>query len=219
MQPFSIRLGTNLFEKINISASATLDPYKVDATGRRINHLMWYDSMFKLGRITNGNVAISTQFQSKPKDEKLANSKQLPLDPFMTPDEQQRQLDFARSNPSEFTDFNIPWSLSLQYSYNFTRQIKPDYSGFVTNAYSSIGFNGDFNLTPRWKMGGTGNYDVTSGTLQQLNFFISRELHCWQLSINVTPVNIWRSFSITISPKSGMLRDLRINRTRQFSNQ
>lgn len=219
LQPFSIRLGTNLFEKINISASATLDPYKVDATGKRINHLMWYDSQFKLGRITSGNVAISTQFKSKPKDEKLANSKKLPYDPFMTPDEQQRQLDFTRANPSEFTDFNIPWSLSLQYSYNFTRQIKPDYSGFVTNAYSSLGFNGDFNLTPKWKMGATGNFDVTAGSLQQLNFFISRELHCWQLSINVTPVNIWRSFSITINPKSGMLRDLRINRTRQFSNQ
>lgn len=219
LQPFSIRFGTNLFEKINISAGATLDPYKVDATGRRINHLMWYDSQFKLGRITSGNVAISTQFKSKPKDEKLADSKKLPFDPFMTPDEQQRQLDFARANPSEFTDFNIPWSLSLQYSYNFTRQIKPDYSGFTTNAYSSLGFNGDFNLTPRWKMGGTGNYDITTGKLQQLNFFISRELHCWQLSINVTPVNIWRSFSITINPKSGMLRDLRINRTRQFSNQ
>ena len=219
LQPFSIRLGTNLFEKINISASATLDPYKVDATGKKINHLMWYDSQFKLGRITSGNVAISTQFKSKPKDEKLAASKKLPYDPFMTPDEQQRQLDFTRANPSEFTDFNIPWSLSLQYSYNFTRQIKPDYSGFVTNAYSSLGFNGDFNLTPKWKMGATGNFDVTAGSLQQLNFFISRELHCWQLSINVTPVNIWRSFSITINPKSGMLRDLRINRTRQFSNQ
>jgi LPS-assembly protein len=219
LQPFSIRLGTNLFEKINISAGATLDPYKVDATGRRINHLMWYDTQFKLGRITSGNVAVSTQFKSKPKDEKLANSKKLPYDPFMTPDEQQRQLDFARANPAEFTDFNIPWSLSLQYSYIFTRQIKPDYSGFTTNAYSSLGFNGDFNLTPRWKMGGTGNYDVTSGKLQQLNFFITRELHCWQLSINVTPVNIWRSFSITLNPKSGMLRDLRINRTRQFSNQ
>jgi len=219
LEPFSIRLGTNLFEKINISAGATLDPYKVDATGRRINHLMWYGDQFKLGRITNGNVAISTQFRSKPKDEKLADTKKLPNDPFMTPDEQQRQLDFARANPAEFTDFNIPWSLSLQFSYNFTRQIKPDYSGFTTNAYSSLGFNGDFNLTPRWKMGGTGNYDVTTGKLQQLNFFVTRELHCWQLSINVTPVNIWRSFSITISPKSGMLRDLRINRTRQFSNQ
>ncbi len=218
-QPFSIRLGTNLFEKINISAGATLDPYNVDATGRRINELMWNNDKFKLGRITNGNIAINTQFRSKPKDEKLADSKKLPYDPFMTPDEQQRQLDFARANPAEFTDFNIPWSLSLQYSYNFTRQIKADYSGFTTTAYSSIGFNGDFNLTPRWKMGGTGNFDVTSGKLQQLNFFISRELHCWQLSINVTPVNIWRSFSITISPKSGMLRDLRINRTRQFSNQ
>ena len=219
LQPFSIRLGTNLFEKINISANATLDPYKVDATGRRINHLMWYGNKFSLGRITNGNVAISTQLKSKPKDEKIANSKKLPYDPFMTPDEQQRQLDFARSNPAEYTDFNIPWSLSLQYSYNFTRQIKADYSGFTTNAYSSLGFNGDFNLTPKWKIGGTGNFDVTASKLQQLNFFITRELHCWQLSINVTPVNLWRSFSITISPKSGMLRDLKINRTRQFSNQ
>ena len=219
LQPFSIRLGTNLFEKINISANATLDPYKVDATGRRINYLMWYGNKFSLGRITNGNVAISTQLRSKPKDEKIANSKKLPYDPFMTPDEQQRQLDFARSNPAEYTDFNIPWSLSLQYSYNFTRQIKADYSGFTTNAYSSLGFNGDFNLTQKWKIGGTGNFDVTASKLQQLNFFITRELHCWQLSINVTPVNLWRSFSITISPKSGMLRDLRINRTRQFSNQ
>ena len=218
LQPFSIRLGTNLFEKINISANATLDPYKVDATGRRINHLMWYGDKFSLGRITSGNVAISTQLKSKPKDEKLADIKKLPNDPFMTIDEQQRQLDFARSNPAEFTDFNIPWSVGLQFSYNFTRQMKADYSGFETNAFSSLGFNGDFNLTPKWKMGGTGNIDINSGKLQQLNFFISRELHCWQLSINVTPVNIWRSFSITISPKSGILRDLRINRTRQFSN-
>jgi LPS-assembly protein len=67
-------------------------------------------------------------------------------------------------------------------------------------------------------MGATGFYDFTTNALQQLNFFISREMHCWQISINVTPVNVLRSFSITISPKSGMLRDLRVNRTRMFTN-
>jgi len=45
---------------------------------------------------------------------------------------QQRQLQFAKSNPAEFTDFNIPWTLSFSYSLSFAKQIKPDYSGFET---------------------------------------------------------------------------------------
>jgi len=218
LQPFSIRLATNLFEKFNISASTVLDPYNVDNRGYRLKTLMWHNDKFSLGRITGGNVAISTQLKSKPKDDKKAKDNKLPNDPFMTPDEQQRQLEYARSNPAEFTDFNIPWSLSLSYSLNFTRQPKADYSGFETRTNSSVNFNGDFNLSPKWKMGGTGYYDFSTNKLQQLSFFISREMHCWQMSINVTPVNILRSFSITISPKSGILRDLKINRTRQFSN-
>lgn len=217
-QPFSLRLATNLFEKINISAGAILNPYNVDSAGNLKKTLMWQNDKFSLGRITGGNVAISTQLKSKPTDEKKAKQKTNPNDPFMTPDEQQRQLEYARSNPAEFTDFNIPWTLSLSYSLSFTRVPKKDYSGFQTSSNSSLNFNGDFNLSPKWKMGATGYYDFTTSKLQQLNFFVSREMHCWQLSINVTPVNILRSFSITISPKSGMLRDLKINRTRQFSN-
>lgn len=220
LAPFSLRMATNLFEKINISANATLDPYKVDkTTGRRLNHLTWYDSKFSLGKITSGSIAVSTQLKSKPIDPKLAEKKTNPNDPFMTPDEQQRQLDYARSNPAEYSDFNIPWSANLSYSLSFTNQLKADYSGYETKTYSSLTFNGDFNLSPKWKVGGNGSYDFNTSKLQQLSFFISREMHCWQMSINVTPVNLWRSFSFTISPKSGMLRDLRINRTRQFSNQ
>ncbi|MFY7964085.1 MAG: putative LPS assembly protein LptD, partial [Chitinophagaceae bacterium] len=218
LQPFSIRLATNLFEKFNISASTTLDPYNVDERGYRKKTLMWQNDKFSIGRITSGNLAISTQLKSKPKDDKKAKDNKLPNDPFMTPDEQQRQLEYARSNPAEFTDFNIPWSVNLSYSLNFTRQPKADYSGFETRSNSSLSFNGDFNLSPKWKMGGTGYYDFSTSKLQQLSLFISREMHCWQMSINVTPVNILRSFSITISPKSGILRDLKINRTRQFSN-
>jgi LPS-assembly protein len=142
----------------------------------------------------------------------------LPVDPFMTPDEQQRQLQFARANPAEFTDFNIPWTLTLSYSFNFTRIPKTDYSGFETQTYSSINFNGDFSLTPKWKVGATGYYDVTTGNLQQLSTFITREMHCWQLSINVTPIGLYRSFNISFSPKSGILRDLKINRSRTFSS-
>ena len=142
----------------------------------------------------------------------------IPTDPFMTPDEQQRQLQFVRANPAEFTDFNIPWNLALSYSLNFSRILKPDYSGFLTQTTSNVNFNGDFSLTDKWKLGGTGYYDLTRSSLQQLSMFITREMHCWQLSINVSPIGLYRSFSININPKSGILRDLKINRSRTFSN-
>ncbi|MFY8089920.1 MAG: putative LPS assembly protein LptD [Chitinophagaceae bacterium] len=219
--PINLYLRTNLFEIFNITAGATLDPYVTNNNGRRIDKLQWTGSKFSLGTITNGNIAISTQIQSKPRDGKTQDQRlnQNQPDPFMTPEEQQRQLQFSRANPAEFTDFNIPWSLNLSYSFNFNRVQKADYSGFTTQSFSSLNFNGDFSLTEKWKMGATGFFDVNSKTLQQLSFFVTREMHCWQLSINVTPVNTFRSFNITLMPKSGILRDLRINRTRTFVNQ
>ncbi|MEN9598831.1 MAG: hypothetical protein RL596_1142, partial [Bacteroidota bacterium] len=210
----------NLFDIFNITAGATLDPYVTDANGRRIDKLQWTGNKFSLGTITNGNIAISTQLQSKPRDGKTQNERlnENPQDPFMTPEEQQRQLQFTRANPAEFTDFNIPWNITLSYSFNFTRRLKNDFSGYVTETFSSINFNGDFSLTDKWKVGATGFYDITRKNLQQLSTFITREMHCWQLSINVTPIGLFRSFNITVNPKSGILRDLRINRSRTFSS-
>ncbi len=215
---FNIYARSTLFDKINITAGMNLDPYDIDGQGYRVNRILFDPAKLKLGRITSGNLAVSTSFSSKPKDGSTEKDRDIPIDPFMTPEEQQRQLQFARANPAEFTDFNIPWSLNLAYSLNFSRVLKPDFSGFETQLFSSINFNGDFSLTDKWKLGGNGYYDITQGGLQQFSMFITREMHCWQLSVNVTPIGLFRSFNITINPKSGILRDLRINRSRVFSN-
>ncbi len=224
LAPFSLYARSTLFEKINITAGAVLDPYQVDSSGYRINKYMWAGGGgFKPGRITSGSVSISTTFQSKPKDEKKAKEqeeaeKDLGLPP-LTLEEQQAQLEYARRNPSEFADFNIPWSVNLSFSYNFSRQFRPDYKGWETVSNASINVNGDFNLTPRWKMGASSYYDFKSSSIQSLTLSLSREMHCWQMSINVTPVGLYRTFNITINPKSGLLRDLKINRTRFFYGQ
>jgi hypothetical protein len=219
LQPFNMNFRSTLFEKVNITAFALLDPYVTDNRGVRKNELLWSAEKFSLGRITTGSVAISTQFQSKSKDGKT-DRQRLPQDQFMTPDEQQRQIDYVRSNPAEFADFNIPWSLQLSYSLSFSRNfVFPDYSKLKTEVTSNVNLNGDFSLTSRWKMGGSTYFDFSTGKVQTLTMFISREMHCWQMSINLSPVGLYRSFSINISPKSGILRDLRINRSRFFYNQ
>jgi hypothetical protein len=215
---FNFYARTILFNKFNITSSFTVDPYANDKQGFRVNKLDIDPSKLNFGHITSGGVSISTSFKSESKDKKASNAKEIPIDPFMTPDEQQRQLQYVRANPAEYTDFNIPWSLSFSYSFQFTRTLKPDYSGFKLQTYSSLNFNGDFSLTPKWKIGGTGYIDVAKANIQQLSMFITREMHCWQMAINVTPIGIYRSFSITVNPKSGILRDLKINRSRTFSS-
>jgi hypothetical protein len=215
---FNIYMRTTLFENLNITSNLTMDPYQTDKQGFRVNKLDFDPTKLKFGNITSGGVSFSTSFKSKSTDGKETKQKDIPIDPFMTPDEQQRQLQYAKSNPAEFTDFNIPWTLTLSYSFQFSRYMKPDYSGFQINTYSSLNFNGDFSITPKWKLGGTGYIDVAKRSIQQLSMFITREMHCWQLAINVTPIGLYKSFSISVNPKSGILRDLKINRSRTFSS-
>lgn len=221
LSTFSLYARSTLFEKINITMSATMDPYQVDSFGYRIDKFMWKDKKFSfknLGRITNGSIAVSTSFQSQSKDKDAAKKKEDALreGSILTAEEQQAQLAATRSNPAEFADFNVPWSLSLSYSMSFSRAFKEDYSGWETTTSSNLSWNGDFNLTPKWKFGMNGYYDIKTAAIQTFTFYISREMHCWQLSINVTPVGLYRTFNFTISPKSGILRDLKINRTRYF---
>ena len=218
LSPVTLYIRSTLFDKINITAGATLDPYQVDGRGYKLKQYAWSSGAFTPGSITTGNIAISTSFKSKAKDGKkekeLADAQegQTPL----TMDEQMSQLEYVRQNPAEFADFDVPWSVNISYSLSFSRRFKADYSGFETLVNSNTSISGDFNLTPRWKTGVNTYYDFKTSKIQTLTMFVSREMHCWQLSINVTPVGLYRSFNITINPKSGILRDLKINRTRQF---
>ena len=63
-------LRSTLFEKINITASTILNPYQVDSNGFAVNKYAWEGDKFKLGRFTSGSLSMSTDFQSKPRDEK-----------------------------------------------------------------------------------------------------------------------------------------------------
>lgn len=217
---FQFYFRSNLFNKININANMVMDPYKVDDHGRDRNEYAWQGGKFNPGRISSGSVSFSTSFQSKPRDDKKAQDKKDDIDQNLNDPilmaEKQRLLDYMAQNPAEFVDFNIPWSFSLSYSLNFYEQFKADYSGFDKIFRSNANFNGSFSLTPKWNFSVNGYYDLTTQKLQTFSMAISREMHCWQMSINVSPVGLYRFFNFTISPKSGILRDLRINRTRSF---
>ncbi len=220
LSPFALSFRTNLFDKINITASGILDPYQANAIGQPINKFVWDGGRFRLGRLSTASISISTSFQSKPKDpekdkkRKEAIKEQL-NDPTLQAD-QQRLLDYMRQNPGEFVDFNVPWSINVSYSLVYSTSFSTALQRYLATLNSNVQFNGSFNLTPKWNFSSTGFFDFKTKRIQTFSMAISRDMHCWQLSINVTPTPPFRYFSFTISPKSSVLQDLKVNRTRSF---
>lgn len=218
--PFNLYFRTTLFEKINITAQGLYDPYKQDSLGRDTRLFVWQGDRFRLGRLRSGSVSMSTSFKSKPRDPKKSPA---PLgtnritDPALLGD-QQRLQQYIYRNPGEFVDFNIPWSFNVSYSLVFSRLFNPATKLFFTQVTSSASFNNTFSLTPKWMFNTSGFYDLNRFKLTMFTMSISRDMHCWQMSLNVTPIGPVRSFNISISPKSSILQDLKVNRSRYFYN-
>ncbi len=213
----SMNARSTLFEKLNITAGATFDPYDVNERGDRIKSLVWKRKPFSLGRLIGGNISASSQFQGGNKDDsKSKKGRVLPSDSrgTYTADEYENELNSIRNNPAEYADFSIPWSVNFSYALNFSRELKPDYSGFFTRFQQNVNLGGSIRLSPKWQTSLNGSFNITEKELGLISVSISREMHCWQMSINLSPVGRYRFFSINISPKSGLLRDLKINRTR-----
>ena len=215
---FSISARTNLFDKINITASGSLDPYLTNDRGDRINKLVWSKRAISLGKLTNANVAIQTQFKGGDKNEKIPLKPQQQVNPVsgLPLNEYQQEAAYINNNPAEFVNFNIPWSVSLSYALNYYRQRKVDYSGFESVFTQFVQWTGSLNLTAKWQIGLNGSYNISQKQLGSVSMYLSREMHCWQIAINISPVGKYRFFNISISPKSAILRDLKINRSRYF---
>jgi hypothetical protein len=213
---------SNLFNKVNITGSANFDPYLTNDNGERIDQVVWTRRPLSLGTLSGGNVSLQSSFNggdksktSDPQDDGIDYQPNVDASGFPI-DEYQQEAAYIRNNPGEFADFSIPWNIDFSYSLRFLRQRTADYSNFETKFFQDVNWNASVNLTPKWKIGVNGFYNITEKEIGTISMYLSRDMHCWQMAINVSPVGKFRFFNITISPKSGLLRDLKVNRTRYF---
>ena len=229
LSTLSLSARSNLFEKVNITANASFDPYLTNEFGRRVDKLVWTKKVASLGTLTNAGISLSSQFKGGDKtaptngglvnnnlnNRQNINTGGLPLDEY------QQEAMYMQNNPGQFADFSIPWSVDFSYSlrYSQSRVLTKGFYVLQKSLSQDVNFNNSVNLTPKWKIGLQGSYNITKKELGVLSMYLSRDLHCWQMSINLAPVGRFRFFTINISPKSPLLRDIKVNRTRYFYDQ
>ena len=201
LQNINFNGNTRLFEKIGINFSGSFDPYSLNSTKTgRINRYEYKNG--QLARLISANFGIDFSLNSSKKDKGTKKNQQLNGNPDINNDETQFGQSL-NSNYNQQIDFNIPWNLRINYNFSYS---KP-YATKTIN--QTLGFGGDFSLTPKWKIGFQSGYDFKSHKLSTTSLNISRDLHCWQMNITIIPIGIYKSYSFQINVKSGMLQDLK----------
>lgn len=202
---------TSLFkEKINLNFNGTFDPYMLSEEGVRIDRYALKDG--KLARLTN--FGLSFDYSLNPNANKSRNDNLDSLRnqmPNMT-QEQAQALARISSNPNAFVDFNIPWNLNGSFSMNYSKRWDSNVKQEKSDITATVNVNGDFNVTPKWKVQFNSGYDLKQQALSLTRFSIYRDLHCWDMSVGWVPFGQYKSYNITIRAKSSILQDLKLTK-------
>jgi hypothetical protein len=194
-----MNLRTMPFENININMNAVADPYALsDVSGRRVNDFVANNGS-QLARLTSMNIAVGVNLQSKqakPKTDSKTGNKE--------------ELDEINRNRYQYVDFNIPWTLNVSYNFIYN---KP---AFTENIQQTLSFNGDINVTENWKVGMNSGFDLKQMKFTYTSMNIYRNLHCWEIRLNMVPFGFRKSYSLDINVKSSILQDLKLSRKRDW---
>jgi hypothetical protein len=115
-------------------------------------------------------------------------------------------------HPEHIVNFDIPWKVSFSHIYSIATNTNitstnPDRKRFN----QTLLINGDISFTKRWKLVSTINIDLEQKEIINTHFRLARDLHCWALSFDWTPIGGNKSFLFSIRSTSSLFKDAKID--------
>ncbi len=202
---------TTLFKKLVVRYTAIWDPYVVTETGKRLNQFEWdVNRRILRKQSTSWNFSFNYDFASGKKKTPTAAAQ------AAQDSETEEVLNEAAFNPQGFIDWNNPWSFSMRYNLNYTGQYMPANGNIKGKVIQTLGFTGDINVTPKWKVSMSSDYDLKLNKLSYASVNIYRDLHCWEMRLNWIPIGYYKSWNFYIKVKASVLQDLKLTRKKDF---
>jgi lipopolysaccharide assembly outer membrane protein LptD (OstA) len=204
---------TEIRNWISVQGGARYSFYDVDSAGREYQRYYWENGGFPL-RYTGFNVSVSTTLSGDKfasEEEKTESDEEEDLSPeeelYIAGADYNYDGVYDRRDP----DFTTPWSLSLHFRYS-ENQPNP----WTSNVSASVNGNFDISITRKWKFTLSGGYDLRREEFTTPRVTVSRDLHCWLMSFNWTPVGTYTGYQFELRVKADHLRDLKVEKSDQF---
>lgn len=197
-----IRYRTTLYENISFSGGFSYTPYAINKTTGNRSPAYLYETDGRLLRFQTANISFTGSFPIK----KQNGSQQVATD------EQKRAI----GNFDNYADFAIPWHLNITYSMNVDKIFLKASQRDTLQWNQNVIFFGDINFTPKWKVAFRSGYDFTNKEIGLTTLDIYRDLHCWEMKLNIIPFGYRRSYNFGLNVKASVLQDLKLTRRKDF---
>ncbi|WP_443939298.1 putative LPS assembly protein LptD [Pedobacter sp. MW01-1-1] len=202
-------------DKLGLNYNGNFDPYAlgIDSltnTVYRTNTYTWKNG--KAPRLTSFGFSFDYSLNPDALRRKNETNDKLGAGKDGLSDLDASKLAAISRDPNAFVDFNIPWNFSFSYSFQYSNDLG------TSRISNTLNFNGDLNLTPKWKVTFSSGYDFENNGLTPMNLGIYRDLHCWDMSVNWVPFGAYKSYNVTLKVKASILQDLKLSKRQGFYN-
>ena len=215
--PVRVTAGTALFDdKLSLNANASLDPYALNANGRRINTFN-IDNGGSLFRLTNASLSASYSISSdifKKKEQKKGQTSSEPdsdSESLFGGDIQDRNRadnqDESTQKVAKLYGATLPWKLSFRYTMGYTNSNRQNE---ISN--NSLQFSGNVELSPKWSVTLSSGYDFKNKGITFTNLGFERDLDSWRMSFNWVPFGNSKTYYFFIGVKSSIFSDLKYDK-------
>ncbi len=217
--PLAVNFRTTLLNNIGIAANSSFSFYGTNDKGQIIN-TSYLKQTGKPLRLTNFTVSVDMDVRRLFGENKAGSSSQTGRAAIRPgPNAEDAESDKSAQNIPEIFDnygyvkFDVPWSMRLSYSFNYSRQ-------YLTSSVSqTLSLVGDLSLTGKTRITYTTGFDFKNKQITTTSIGIYRDLHCWDMSFDWIPVGSMKSWYFTIKVKASVLADLKYERRKDFRDQ
>ena len=201
----NLSLRFNPWTFVSVVASATLSPYSWDAITGNTKKEFAFQKAQGIGRLLSSSINTTWTLTTNESRRKIEENKTAFTNIYNA------DIRYYSLHPEQFLDFTIPWKINLTHIYSITTNTnKSANNPSATTSTHNLSANGDLSFTKRWKVSGTGYYDFKSNKVTNLNFTLTRNLHCWNLSFWVTPIGTNKSFLLRLFSNATLLQDAKL---------
>ncbi len=200
----SSNMKINLGKSFKLSPRMTFELYERDSTGsHKIN-------TFRTPRMTRASFSFGFNLKgASPGGLRTAPQEALIIDSSDVDFMEGFDQGGTRNAPGKTKPSGAAWTGNFNFSYNYSHSNPLDEAKQTFN----LGTSFKFNLSENWAVTYNPRFDLMEKKLTSGSVGVTRDLHCWRMTLNWTPMGRWGGLNLLIRPKASQLQDLKLEHT------
>ncbi len=200
----SSNMKINLGKSFKLSPRMTYEIYERDTTGtQQIN-------TFRTPRMTKASLSFGFRLQGNTPGGLREVHRDIALNDSLDADTTEEFSVGKFTAPTLSRGKNVAaWTASFNFSYSYSHHNPYEKSRQTFNMSTNL----KFNLSENWAITYNPRFNLMEKKLVGGSVGVTRDLHCWKLTVSWTPMGYGGGFNLMIRPKANQLQDLKLEHT------